>query len=290
MTKAVEARQKNSINKDFTMTRITIMLLLGFCLLGFTPQQKIWVAIGDSITYLNDHADETGHRITKGYMTMVTENLQNISFINKGFNGWTSGGIAENIDSLGLVKADIYTIFLGTNDWWQGRPIGSLQDYTKKTGNATVFGSYRIIIDKLKTLNSEARIILITPMQRGDFVYVSDMNNNAFGSYKAKNGQLLEAFSKAIISIAKYEKMPVVDLYGKSGIDQQHMVGFKRLKDPATGKYKNFKYPAFIDVPFNPATDEYPYPKEAIDMTYDGLHPSDKGYRVIANMLLKVIK
>ena len=82
----------------------------------------------------------------------------------------------------------------------------------------------------------------------------------------------------------------MIDLYGKSGIDQQHIVRFKRLKDPSTGKYRNYKYPAFIDVPFNPATDEYPYPKEAIDMTYDGLHPSDKGYRVIANMLLKAMK
>ena len=93
-----------------------MILLVGFCLSGYTPKQKVWVAIGDSITYLNDHADETGRRITKGYMTMVTEKLQNISFINKGYNGWTSGGIAEQIDSLELVKADVYTIFLGTND------------------------------------------------------------------------------------------------------------------------------------------------------------------------------
>jgi lysophospholipase L1-like esterase len=29
---------------------------------------------------------------------------------------------------------------------------------------------------------------------------------------------------------------------------------------------------------------------EAIDMTYDGLHPSDKGYEVIARKLVKVLK
>jgi lysophospholipase L1-like esterase len=27
-----------------------------------------------------------------------------------------------------------------------------------------------------------------------------------------------------------------------------------------------------------------------MDMTYDGLHPSDKGYAVIANMLVKLMK
>jgi lysophospholipase L1-like esterase len=45
-----------------------------------------------------------------------------------------------------------------------------------------------------------------------------------------------------------------------------------------------------VNVPFNPETDEYPYPVEAIDMTYDGLHPSDKGYEVIARMLVKILK
>ena len=46
----------------------------------------------------------------------------------------------------------------------------------------------------------------------------------------------------------------------------------------------------FVDKPFDPLADEYPYPVEAIDMTYDGLHPSDKGYDIIANMLIDVLK
>ena len=31
--------------------------------------------------------------------------------------------------------------------------------------------------------------------------------------------------------------------------------------------------------------DRYPYPEAAIDMTYDGLHPSNKGNEIIARML-----
>ena len=45
-----------------------------------------------------------------------------------------------------------------------------------------------------------------------------------------------------------------------------------------------------MDVPFNPKTDEYPYPIEAIDMSYDGLHPSDEGNAIIAKMLVEVLK
>ena len=57
-------------------------------------------AIGDSITYLNEHPDETGNRVTKGYMTRVAEKLPYIHYVNQGHNGWTSGGIAENFDKL----------------------------------------------------------------------------------------------------------------------------------------------------------------------------------------------
>ncbi len=70
----------------------------------------------------------------------------------------------------------------------------------------------------------------------------------------------------------------------------ENLVKFKRLKDPQTGEYKNYQYPQFIDIPFKPETDEYPYPIEASGMTYDGLHPSDKGFEVITNMLVKVMK
>ena len=269
-----------------------ILLLLSFCLItSFQQKQLSWVAIGDSITYLNEHRDETGNRITKGYMTRVVEKLPHIRYTNQGHNGWTSGGIANAIDKLGLEKADIYSIFLGTNDWWQGRPLGTIADYKNNTGNHSVYGSFRIIVDKLRSLNNTAKIILITPMQRTDFVYINDMKNNAFGSYKEKNGQSLKQFSKAVETIAKHEEFALVDLYHQREMGIKKLVKYKRLKDPQTkGAYRNYSYPEYIGVPFNPETDEYPYPVDAIDITYDGLHPSDKGYDIIAGMLVKIMK
>ena len=82
----------------------------------------------------------------------------------------------------------------------------------------------------------------------------------------------------------------VVDLYNKSGMTLKNLVKYKRLKDPQTGVYKNYPYPDFINIQFEPETAEYPYPVDAIDMTYDGLHPSDKGYAIIASMLVKIMK
>lgn len=268
-----------------------ILLLVLFCIITSLKKKEItWVAIGDSITYLNDHTNETGNRITKGYMAMVTEKLSNIHYINKGYNGWTAGNIADAIEKLNLQKADVYSVLLGTNDWWQGRSVGTFGDYQNNTGSKTMYGAFRIIMNKLRSLNKNAKIILITPMQRGDFVYINDAKNNAYGSYKEKNRQTLEQFANAVDSIGEYEHIKVVDLYHHSGITQKNIVKYKRLKDPQTGAYKNYRYPDFINIPFNPATDEYPYPVDAMDMTYDGLHPSDKGHAVIAKKLVKIMK
>lgn len=273
------------MKKTFLFTAVLL-----FVFSSFQQKEKTWLALGDSITYLNDHPDETGNRVTKGYMTLVTERMPSLRYINQGHNGWTSGGIADAIDKLGLVKADIYSIFLGTNDWWQGRPLGTLDDYRNGNGNGTVHGSFRIIVNKLRSLNPNAQIILITPMQRVDFVYLNNMHNNAWGSYKPKNGQTLEQFANAIATIGKLEGIPVVDLYHEPKLAHKHLVKYKRLKNPETGTYHNYRYPHFTAIPFNPATDEYPYPPDAIDMTYDGLHPSDKGYAVIAKKLLKLMR
>jgi lysophospholipase L1-like esterase len=269
----------------------SIFLVIVFLVvISCTPKKLNWVAIGDSITYLNEHTDETGNRVTKGYMTRVSEKLPNVTYINQGHNGWTSGGIAENIEKLDLVPADVYSVFLGTNDWWQGRPIGTLSDYQNNTGNNTVNGSFRIIIDKLRILNKDARIILITPMQRVDFVYIANFENNAWGSYRDKNGQWLADFANAILAVGKFENFDVLDLYNVPELRIENLVKFKRLRDPETGNYKDYSYPQFIDIPFNPKTDEYPYPVDAIDMTYDGLHPSDKGNQIIAEMLVDILK
>ncbi|MBA4167146.1 MAG: SGNH/GDSL hydrolase family protein [Chitinophagaceae bacterium] len=272
------------------MKRLIFLLALLCLVTSFKKKELEWGAIGDSITWLNEHPGETGSRITTGYMSIVTKQLPHIHYINQGHNGWTSGEIADQVEKLGLVKADVYSIFLGTNDWWHGRTLGALSDYTGNKGNETVYGSFRIIMNKLHSLNPDAKIILITPMQRVDFVYVNGMSNNAYGSYKQKNGQWLEQFANAVNAIGKYVHIPVVDLFHTKGMGLKDLVKFKRLRDPRTGEYKNYRYPNFIGVPLNIESDEYPYPAEAADVTYDGLHPSDKGFKIIAGKLVKIMK
>src|ERR1700744_2118524 len=147
------SKTKNTLSnymKSLKQIFLTLIAACLFCSLKDNEREVTWVAIGDSITYLNDHTNETGNRVKKGYLTGTAEYFSNLRYINKGYNGWTSGGIAAHIDSLGLTKADIYSVFLGTNDWGQGRPVGTLEDYKNNKGNTSLYGSYRIIINKLR--------------------------------------------------------------------------------------------------------------------------------------------
>jgi len=272
------------------MKKIFPLPILLFLLTGFSHRPVNWVAIGDSITYLNDHRDETKDRIHKGYLTDVTEKLPYLHYINQGRNGWTIQRFAQKIDSLDIPIGDIYTVFLGTNDWWHGVPVGSWDDYRNGTGDGTVFGSFRVLINKLRSLNPAAPIVLITPMPRADFVYINNYKNNAWGSYKAKERQTLEQVADAVMDIARQENLRCIDLFHDRRLAIPRLVLFKRLKDPQTGAYTDYSYPGYTAIPFDPATDEYPYPEEAIGMTFDGLHPSDKGNVEIARKVAKALK
>ncbi|MDD4190903.1 MAG: hypothetical protein PHI28_06215 [Mangrovibacterium sp.] len=57
-----------------------------------------------------------------------------------------------------------------------------------------------------------------------------------------------------------------------------------------TGEYQHYRYPGFVGAGFNPDADAYPYPPWAVNMTYDGLHPFDKGNERIASMLVKKLQ
>lgn len=274
------------------MKKILACTLAILILAAFTAPHRplTWVAIGDSITYLNDHPDETGNRMKKGYLTDVVEKLDYIHYLNHGHNGWTTQNFATAIDKLNIPVGDVYTVFLGTNDWWHSHRIGTFADYQHSTGDSTIYGSMRVLIDKIRSLSKTAPIILITPMPRADFVYIRNSTNNAYGSYKPKDGQTLEQVAEAIKDIGRHEGFPTVDLYHVKELAVPHLVHFKHLKDSTTGAYKDFPYPEYIGIPFDPKNDEYPYPEAAIDMTYDGLHPSTDGCEIIAKKLIKELK
>lgn len=243
----------------------------------------IWCAIGDSFTYLNDHLDETGDRLTKGYLTQTCELLPQLEVLNIGINGSNT----RNWLTVEIPEADIYTILLGTNDWFHKIPVGNQSDYVERK-SGTIVGNLGDLVERIHKISSKAPIIVMNPVERADFVYYYDYDNKAPGSYEPYAGQWLKDVSKVIYESCREENVYPLDLHKLSGFNQKNVIRFKRVK--VNGAYQNLPYPDYVGVPFDPKSDEYPYPMEAVALTYDGLHPTNEGFAIIAKILADKMK
>lgn len=242
------------------------------------------VAIGDSFFYLCDHLDETGYRLNKGILPRIQNELPfPTELINLGKNGSQTKDWIKDAFPAG----DIYLILLGTNDWWSSaRPIGTARDYLFRT-EGTILGNLGAIVSHIKMVAPGAKIFLCNPVERGDFVYILDYTNNAKGSYEPRNGRELKQISDAIFAEARESGVINVNTHDLCGISCYNAVKFKRCL--VDGKVLDLPYPNYTVIPFDPENELYPYPSEAIDMTYDGLHPSDKGAQAIAEVIARAI-
>ncbi len=242
-----------------------------------------WCAIGDSFTYLNDHPDETGYRVTKGYLTRILEKLPTLALNNIGINGSTfSDWISQPIP-----EADLYTVLLGTNDWHTGVPLGTNAQFEARMPG-TILGHLGILLEHIRSVSPGAVLLVGNPVERADFVYLLDPENNAPGSYAPEHGQSLSAIASGIREACEAHGIPTVNCHDLSGFTQDRLIRFKRLR---TGNgYRDYPYPEYIGLPFDPKKDVYPYPPEAGALTYDGLHPSDEGCEILADLFLEKIR
>lgn len=242
-----------------------------------------WCAIGDSFTYLNDHMDETGYRASVGYMTSTCSHFKNLTVNNIGMNGSTTNDWL----AVELPQADVYTILLGTNDWHCGVPLGSDADFKAKT-RGTILGNLAVILSHIREVSPQAEIVVMNPVERGDFVYILDPLNNAHGSYAEDQGQWLRDISDGIYQTCLDNGIHAVNLHDLCGFTPENVVKFKRVRT-AEG-YRNLPYPEYVGRPIDFEKDEYPYPPEAANLTYDGLHPSDLGNRVIGEIFAAALQ
>ena len=242
-----------------------------------------WCAIGDSFTYLNDHLDETGFRVSKGYLTRIQEKVPGLILNNIGINGSTfQDWIRQPIP-----EADVYTVLLGTNDWHQGIPMGSETDFRNRV-SGTILGHLGILLDHIRRAAPDAPVIVGNPVERGDFVYLLDPENNAQGSYAPEQGLALSVLAREILKCAQLDGAMTVNCHDLSGFAPENVVRFKRVR--RAGQTEDLPYPDYVGIPFSPGKDPYPYPPEAAWMTYDGLHPSNEGCEILAGLFAEKIR
>lgn len=162
-----------------------------------------WCALGTSITWYNDHPNG----FTKGYETRVLEKLTFTKMYNKGVNGGTLSSAVNQV-----VKADYYTVEHGINDWGHSTPVGTIDDYVNNTKNGTFAATYRQLIDRIFSVNPDAKVVLCTPRKAYGFNgYLPDNCNSAL------NGIYLKEYAEIVRQIAIYEGFPVADFYNECG-------------------------------------------------------------------------
>ena len=176
-------------------------------LINYNNNEKIWCAIGDSITYQGSYIEKIEEKI--GFKAIINRGVSGATLTNDE-SGKNITVITEN-----LKTADIYTIYAGTNDFSHNLEIGTISDYDNSTGDSTYYGALRVMVDRIYNINPNAILFLFTNTRRDKDGYDS-FNTNSLG-YK------LNDYNEAIRYISKKYGIEIIDLWNESGINEYNL-------------------------------------------------------------------
>lgn len=215
-------------------------------------QGKRVAYFGDSITDPNNKAADNK------YWACLAQWL-NITPYVYGKSGREWSDIPRQADQLQKEHADsvdAIIIFIGTNDYNNGVPLG--QWYTEKEemvmyghgkpkaetprkrqyrcmDNSTYRGRINIAMDKVKRMYPTKQIVVLTPIHRQNF-HRSDTNWQCSEDYTNQCGEYLQAYVDATKEIANIWAVPVIDLNALCGLYPMIDEHAQYFNDPDTDR------------------------------------------------------
>ncbi len=177
-----------------------------------------WISIGDSITWQDDirynQGLEKGNKAI-GYQTNIANMLNdNIRIKNEGYSGYSLAGNKKSVYSevinLDYGKVDLITIFCGTNDFKLNVAIGD-----SNSDETYFYGALTKLIERIKSINPNVRIVLLTPLQRNNKGYSTENYNTV--------GHKLIDYVNATKEVGEKYNLQIVDLYHNSGITKDNL-------------------------------------------------------------------
>ena len=133
---------------------------------------------------------------------------------------------------------DAIMVFVGTNDYNAGVPIGEW--FTEETvtvnadgqevkrirripvmDNNTYRGRINMILDKLKKMYPTKQIVLLTPIHRA-YAKFSDRNVQPDESHQNACGEYVDAYIQSIKEASSIWSVPVIDTHALSGLFPMH--------------------------------------------------------------------
>lgn len=213
------------------MKRLSLLLISIVILTASHPWQGKRIAyLGDSITDPNILPDDTH------YWAYIQEWLDTESYVY-GVSGhqWTHLlGQADKLKKDHGENFDAIIVFLGTNDYNKGIPLGEWFTETIEKTNAngieverrrrtpvfdqtTFKGRVNYALDSLKRMFPTKQIVLMTPIHRGAASFGAK-NIQPSEEFCNSCGEYLDAYVQALKEASNIWSVPVIDTHALSGL------------------------------------------------------------------------
>ena len=254
------------------MVAVTLLLLMAVQVLPQSLIHHPWQ--GKRVAYFGDSiTDPRNSGSKKKYWGFLNDWLQITPYVY-GVSGRQWNDIPRQTEKLLQEHGqdvDAIIIFMGTNDYNNGVPIGQWYDEKEEQvmyghgqpkklverkrrymsmDNNTYRGRINVAIDKVKRMYPTQQIVLLTPIHRAQF-YRNEKNWQCTEDYTNQCGIYMEEYIDAVKEAGNIWALPVIDLNAVSGL--------------------------------YPMMDEYS--QYFADPQVDRLHPNDKGHERMARTL-----
>ena len=130
-------------------------------------------------------------------------------------DGFDQSEIVSKIVSMDYSTADVFTLFYGTNDFGNERPIGLNSDTTPETFK----GAINYVITRLKASYPTVQLIFFTPVWRARNILGDGKESN---TYPNPAGIYLIQYVDALMEVCALHDVDVFDTYRSSDINTEH--------------------------------------------------------------------
>lgn len=196
---------------------------------------------GARVAYLGDSITDPGVLKEDTHYWGFLQQWLDIEPLVYGRSGHQWHQIAGQADKLKAEHGDDFDaimIFVGTNDYNAGVPVGEWFTEEKVTVNAdghqverirripvmdqnTYRGRINSVLDKLKRMYPTKQIVLLTPIHRA-YAKFADHNVQPDESHKNACGEYVDAYVASIKEASAIWSVPVIDTYALSGLFPMH--------------------------------------------------------------------
>lgn len=166
---------------------------------------------GDSLS-TGTHGEGGYEEKLKG--SLCLSEIYNFAVGSSSLSKGSAGCMADLLEEGRLPEeADIILIWHGSNDWYWGVPLGTMDDKKPDTFN----GAISFVIDRLRMNFPKAIIIWVTPIFRMEKPDGIETAGDAFRTLN-KNGSTLLDYTETIQRASLIHGFPLIDMRRLSGI------------------------------------------------------------------------